>query len=107
MIEYAGYALITAGSLLVFFAALSVARLPDFYSRLASFLKFAGFGVLCLTLGALFCLGFSAASVKALVCCALILITLPAEAHSLMRSAKRSGIKIPRENAENGDGKTE
>jgi multicomponent Na+:H+ antiporter subunit G len=97
MIEYAGYGLITLGIIFIFLAAVSIVRFPEFYSRLNALVKFSCFGTVLLLLGALVLCRISSISVKTIVCCIVILATLPVEAHVLINAARKSGIKLPGE----------
>ncbi len=97
MINYIGFTFTTLGALFIFLAVLSVLRFHDFYSRLNAFVKFAAFGTFCLMLGVLIFCGFSAVGIKAILCIAVVVLTLPAEAQLLMRSARKTGIKMPGE----------
>jgi len=97
MIEYAGYTLITTGIIFIFLAAVSIVRFPEFYSRLNALVKFSCFGILLLQLGTIALCGMSPVSIKAVVCCVIILVTLPIEANVLINAARKSGIKLPGE----------
>ena len=97
MIEYAGYALISLGIIFIFLAAVALVRFPEFYSRLNALVKFSCLGTILLLLGAIALCGLSSISIKTVVCCSIILITLPAEAQALINAAKKSGVKLPGE----------
>ena len=94
MIETIGFIFVIIGILFDFFAALSLVRLPDIYSRLQSSIKGITLGTASILFGLFLYKGFSPAGIKAIICILFLLLTAPVSAHVLARSAHRSGAKL-------------
>ena len=94
MIENTGNVLLTIGTVLIFFAALSVVRFSDVYSRANAFVKLACLGIFCLMLGVLTLTGFSATGLKAAILFVLAIATLPAGIQMLLKASVSSGRQI-------------
>jgi multicomponent Na+:H+ antiporter subunit G len=94
MIDYAAYTLITLGILLDLFGTVALIRLPDVYNRLSSAIKCAVAGTALILLGIVVLKGFSSAGIKALLCIAVLLVTVPAMASALARSARIAGVRL-------------
>jgi monovalent cation/proton antiporter MnhG/PhaG subunit len=103
MIENAGSLLLTAGAILIFFAALSIIRFTDIYSKANTFVKLACFGMFCLSLGIFTLSGFSAIGLKALLLCVVSAATLPAGILTLLKASRSAGIEISEEETKNKD----
>jgi monovalent cation/proton antiporter MnhG/PhaG subunit len=94
MIENTGNLILALGALLIFFAAISIVRFPDVFSRANAFVKLACFGFFSLMVGIFILTGFSATGLKALLLCVIAAATIPAGIQSLLKVAKSSGIEI-------------
>jgi len=94
MIENTGSVLLTIGALFIFFAALSIVRFPDVYSRANAFVKLACFGLFCLMLGVVTLAGFSATGLKVVVLFIVAIATLPSGIQILLKASKSAGRQI-------------
>jgi len=94
MIETLGFIFVIIGIIFDFFAALSLIRLPDIYSRLQSSIKCITLGTSSILFGLFLYKGFSPAGIKAIICILFLFLTAPVSAHVLSRSAHKSGIKL-------------
>ena len=79
--------LVLSGALVVLIGLLGVYRMPDFYTRLHAASIIDTLGTLLIILGLLLLGGLSLVSVKLMLILLFILITTPAAAHALAKSA--------------------
>jgi multicomponent Na+:H+ antiporter subunit G len=93
MNETIGIGLIVIGVLFDFLGCLGLIRFPDVYNRLQASAKCITLGTCGILLGLVFFKGFTATGIKAILCLVFIILTAPVSAHSLARSAYRSGVK--------------
>jgi len=93
MNETIGIGLIVIGVLFDFLGCLGLIRFPDVYNRLQASAKCITLGTCGILLGLVFFKGFTATGIKAILCLIFIILTAPVSAHSLARSAYRSGVK--------------
>ena len=94
MSEILSKILILVGVLFIFFGTVGLVRLPDLYNRLQAATKCVTLGTCSILLGIIVNHGFSAISIKALLCIVFILLTNPTAAHALAHAAYRSGVKL-------------
>ena len=94
MSEILSKILILVGVLFIFFGTVGLVRLPDLYNRLQAATKCVTLGTCSILLGIIISQGFSAISIKALLCIVFILLTNPTAAHALAHAAHRSGVKL-------------
>jgi len=88
-------------------AALGVARLPDFYTRLHAVSKAETLGVI-LTVGALIVsAGPSLLAAKLLLVAAFLFLANPTSTHAIARAALRTGLRPWRREAPTGAGQGE
>jgi len=99
MLETLFHILIGVGLAFDLLGCIGLVRLPDVYNRAQAATKCVTLGT-CLILIGLAGVSFSQANVaavmgiKALMCAALILLTSPAGAHAICRSAYISGVRL-------------
>jgi len=89
-----GIAIIAVGVVFDLFGCVGLIRLPDVYNRLQAATKCVTLGT-CLVLAGVVVMNVGvAASIKALICLAFILVTSPTAAHALARGAHTSGVRL-------------
>ena len=93
VLPWIGNVLIVIGSVFMFFAALSLVRMPDLYIRMSSSTKAATLGVGLVLLGAAshFATVDSGASLRAVAVIIFIFLTAPVSAHMIARAAYFNG----------------
>lgn len=84
----------TIGAFAILFASIGIIRMPDFYLRLSVTVKASTMGVGVLLICAAIVFPSIEVSVKAIAIIFFLLITAPASAHMIGRTAYRSGISI-------------
>ena len=89
-----GLILITIGVLFDLFGTIGLVRLPDLYNRLQAATKSVTLGTCSILLGIIIIRGFSAVSMKALLCIIFILLTTPTAAHALARASHMAGVRL-------------
>ena len=94
MNEVIGFVILTVGVLFDLFGCIGLVRLPDIYNRLQASTKCVTLGTLLILLAIIVINGFTAVSMKALLCGIFILLTSPTAAHALARGAHISGVKL-------------
>ena len=94
MSEILSKMVILIGVLFIFFGTVGLVRLPDLYNRLQAATKCVTLGTCSILLGIIVSQGFSAISIKALLCIVFLLLTNPTAAHALAHAAHRSGVKL-------------
>lgn len=94
MTDTIGYILIVIGIFFDFVGCLGLVRLPDVYNRLHASSKCVTLGTGSILLGVVFFCGFSAVSIKAILCIWFIFITSPTAAHAIARASHRAGFKL-------------
>lgn len=87
LLHYVAGGLILFGSLIVIVGLIGVFRMPDFYTRLHAASVIDTLGPMLIILGLLLIAGISLVSVKLILILLFILITTPAAAHALAKSA--------------------
>ena len=87
LLHYIAGGLVLSGSLIVIVGLVGVFRMPDFYTRLHAASVIDTLGPMLIILGLFFIAGFSLVSVKLILILLFILITTPAAAHALAKSA--------------------
>ncbi len=87
LIQYLAGALVLLGSLVVLVGLIGVYRMPDFYTRLHAASIVDTLGTMLIILGLVLIAGLSLVSVKLILIMLFILITTPAAAHALAKSA--------------------
>ncbi len=88
------YLVIFVGLAFDLFGCIGLVRLPDVYNRVQASTKCVTLGTCLILLGVFMHVGFNALGVKALVCAAFILITMPTGAHAVARGAHISGVRL-------------
>lgn len=87
LLQYLAGALVLLGSVIVIVGLIGVYRMPDFYTRLHAASVIDTLGTMFVILGLLLLAGISLVSVKLILILLFILITTPAAAHALAKSA--------------------
>lgn len=87
LLHYVAGGLVLIGSLIVIVGLVGVYRMPDFYTRLHAASVIDTLGAMLILLGLLLIAGISPVSVKLILILLFILITTPAAAHALAKSA--------------------
>lgn len=87
LLHYVAGGLVLIGSLIVIVGLVGVYRMPDFYTRLHAASVIDTLGAMLILLGLLLIAGISLVSVKLILILLFILITTPAAAHALAKSA--------------------
>lgn len=82
------------GALLMFIAALGVARMPDLFTRMHSSTKSATLGVGLIMLGAAFHFGVIGMTMRAVAIIVFLFLTAPVAAHMLGRAAYFAGVPL-------------
>ena len=93
MNEMFGSILIGVGLLFNFFGCIGLIRFPDVYTRLQASAKCVTLGTCGILFGLFLFKGLCPTGIKALLCLVFIILTAPVSAHTLARSAYRSGVK--------------
>ncbi|MEO0005011.1 MAG: monovalent cation/H(+) antiporter subunit G [candidate division WOR-3 bacterium] len=78
----------------VLLGALGLARFPDLYNRMQAATKCVTLGVCGIMIGIFLRSGFNPLGVKALICAAFILLTVPVSSHALARGSLIAGVKL-------------
>ena len=94
MNEAIGGILIGIGLAFDLIGAIGLVRLPDIYNRLQAATKCVTLGTATLLIGVAVYCGWSALSVKALLCAIFILLTSPVGAHAIARGAHIFGVRL-------------
>lgn len=84
----------TVGALAIFFAALGIVRMPDFYLRLSTTVKAATLGVGLLLLCAAILFPDISVTTKAIAIIFFLFITSPVAAHMIARAAYFTGTPL-------------
>jgi multicomponent Na+:H+ antiporter subunit G len=82
------------GALLMFIAALGVARMPDLFTRMHSSTKSATLGVGLIMLGAAFYFGEFGMTMRAMAIIVFMFLTAPVASHMLGRAAYFAGVPL-------------
>ncbi|GAB4480177.1 MAG: monovalent cation/H(+) antiporter subunit G [Anaerolineales bacterium] len=82
------------GALLMFIAALGVARMPDLFTRMHSSTKSATLGVGLIMIGAAFHFGEIGMTMRAVAIIVFLFLTAPVAAHMLGRAAYFAGVPL-------------
>ncbi|PWH15280.1 MAG: Na+/H+ antiporter subunit G [Anaerolineae bacterium] len=82
------------GALLMFIAALGVARMPDLFTRMHSSTKSATLGVGLIMMGAAFHFGEVGMTMRAVAIIVFLFLTAPVAAHMLGRAAYFAGVPL-------------
>lgn len=85
--------LIISGALAIIVGLLGVFRMPDFFTRLHAASVVDTMGTMLIIFGLMLYSGFNIVSVKLLLILIFILITTPAAAHALAKSALHGGLE--------------
>ncbi len=93
LINILSAALIFIGALAILVGLLGVFRMPDFFTRLHAASIIDTMGTMMIIAGLILYSGFNLVSVKLLLIMVFILITTPAAAHALAKSALHGGLK--------------
>lgn len=94
MNETVAYVLIFVGLAFDLLGTIGLVRLPDIYNRLQASTKNVTMGTCLILLGVFVYSGFSALGIKALMCAAFIVLTMPTGAHAVARGAHISGVRL-------------
>lgn len=84
---------IITGSVVIIIGLVGVFRMPDFFTKLHAASIIDTMGTMLILVGLLLYSGFNLISVKLLLILIFILITTPAAAHALAKSAIHGGLK--------------
>jgi multicomponent Na+:H+ antiporter subunit G len=84
---------IISGALAIIVGLLGVYRMPDFFTKLHAASVIDTMGTMFIVIGLMLYSGFNLVSVKLLLVMIFILITTPAAAHALAKSALHGGLK--------------
>ena len=84
---------IITGALAIIIGLVGVFRMPDFFTRLHAASVVDTMGTMLILVGLMLYSGFNLVSVKLLLVMIFILITTPAAAHALAKSALHGGLK--------------
>ncbi len=87
LLHYVAGALVLLGSVVVLVGLIGVYRMPDFYTRLHAASIVDTLGTMLIIVGLVLIAGLSLVSVKLILIMLFILITTPAAAHALAKSA--------------------
>lgn len=87
VIEFIGGLFIIAGTAAIIIGLVGIYRMPDFYTRLHAASIIDTMGAMLIVTGLMLCSGINPVSVKLLLILLFILITTPAAAHALAKSA--------------------
>jgi len=93
LISILSYSLIFLGALAIIVGLLGVFRMPDFFTRLHAASVIDTMGSIFILFGLMLYSGFNLVSVKLFFILIFILITTPAAAHALAKSALHGGLK--------------
>jgi multicomponent Na+:H+ antiporter subunit G len=85
--------LIITGALAIIIGLLGVFRMPDFFTRLHAASIIDTMGTMLILLGLMLYSGVNLVSIKLLLIMIFILITTPAAAHALAKSALHGGLE--------------
>lgn len=88
-----GIIIIGVGLIFNLFGCVGLIRFPDLFTRIHGSVKPITLGTSLILLGLIVIRGFDIVSVKALLCIAFIIFTVPVSAHVIARAAYRSGVK--------------
>ena len=94
MTDIVGYILIIMGILFDIFGCIGLVRFPDVYNRLQASTKCVTLGTFLVLIGVALVCGFTALSMKAIICAVFILITSPTAAHAIAKGAYASGVEL-------------
>ncbi|MFC1645864.1 monovalent cation/H(+) antiporter subunit G [Candidatus Omnitrophota bacterium] len=89
-----GLIIISIGLVFDFFGCVGLMRLPDIYNRLQAATKCVTLGTCFILAGTMVMSGFTALSMKALICMIFILLTSPTAAHAIAKGAYKAGVKL-------------
>ncbi len=84
---------IITGALAIIIGLVGVFRMPDFYTRLHAASIIDTMGTMLILVGLMLYSGFTLVSVKLFLIMMFILITTPAAAHALAKSALHGGLE--------------
>ena len=84
---------IITGALAIIIGLVGVFRMPDFFTKLHAASIIDTLGTMFIVFGLVLYSGFNLVSVKLLLILVFILITTPAAAHALAKSALHGGLK--------------
>lgn|SRR5690554_319235 len=84
----------TIGALAILFASIGILRMPDFYLRLSVTVKAATLGVGVILISAAIVFPDVSVTAKAVAIIFFLVLTAPVAAHTIGRTAYRSGISM-------------
>jgi multicomponent Na+:H+ antiporter subunit G len=84
---------IITGALAIIIGLVGVFRMPDFFTKLHAASIIDTMGAMLIVVGLMLYSGFNLISVKLLLILIFILVTTPAAAHALAKSALHGGLK--------------
>jgi multicomponent Na+:H+ antiporter subunit G len=84
---------IITGAIAIIVGLIGVFRMPDFFTRLHAASVIDTMGTMFILIGLMIYSGFNLVSVKLLLIMVFILITTPAAAHALAKSALHGGLE--------------
>lgn len=84
---------IISGAVAIIIGLVGVFRMPDFFTRLHAASVIDTMGTMLIVIGLILSSGFNLVSVKLLLIMIFILITTPAAAHALAKSALHGGLE--------------
>jgi len=84
---------VMSGVIAILIGLLGVFRMPDFFTKLHAASIIDTMGTMLIVVGLMLFSGFNLISVKLLLILIFILITTPAAAHALAKSALHGGLK--------------
>ena len=92
-INFISLACVIVGAITIIIGLVGVFRMPDFFTKLHAASIIDTMGTMLILVGLMLYSGFNLVSVKLLLILIFILITTPAAAHALAKSAIHGGLK--------------
>ena len=93
ILRFIADSLVLIGTIVIIIGLIGVYRMPDFFTRLHAASIIDTMGTMMITLGLTLYEGLNLISIKLLLIMAFILITTPAAAHALAKSALHGNLK--------------
>lgn len=94
MSDIIGLIVISFGMVFNFFGCVGLVRFPDLYNRVQAATKCVTLGTCLILAGTMVISGWTALSLKALVCMVFILMTSPTAAHAIAKGAYGYGVTL-------------
>ena len=93
LLHFVAGLMVVTGSVVIIIGLIGVFRMPDFFTRLHAASVVDTMGTMLITVGLMLYSGMNLISVKLLLIMLFILITTPAAAHALAKSALHGNLK--------------